>query len=724
MPKIKGTRVNDDRKAPDAAIHISAASEERFIASTEEFARESSRATVLATNVLQALLVACVVLWVLDVPRQLLNVSFYTEQLLAVTLGLTLALAFITETSRQPSAVDLGGLCAAVAIVIYLVYHYTAQHEVSWPVVVALAVTLAWTFTASRAEYARWFDWLCAIVSLLLAGYITVRYEALTYELAMLPVEGVVGSAILTFLVLDASRRISGWGFVAIILAIAVYVYVSPFLGGDFQTRWVSPERMVAYVGLDVNGMIGNILQVAVLVVIPYTILGQVLARTGGADFFSDLAMSAMWRFRGGAAKIAVVGSALFGMISGSAVSNVLAVGIVTIPAMIKSGFTPYRAAAIESVGSTGGQLMPPVMGAAAFIMAEFLQVSYGAVCIAAAIPALLYYACLFIHVDLEAAKQGIGGVEDEDMLSLTDVLKSGWHFVVPIFFLVIALMYPELLLLTPEKAAVAATAILIVFALIFGYRGKRASLKQIAVAVIESGRVSLDIILIGAAAGIMVGIMSISGLAFGMTMQLLSLSGDNVFWLLLLIAILAFVLGIGLPTVSVYILTATLLAPALIKLGVTPMAAHMFVMYNGMLSMITPPVAFAAYAAANIAKTDGWNTGWIACMVGWSTFVLPFLFVLTPSLLMDGPTYLIVWNFARILFALFVGTAGIVGYALTPLSMPARLIYGFVSLPIALPPESFTGGYTINFIGIAAGIALLVIDHLRRRRKAAAATA
>ena len=183
--------------------------------------------------------------------------------------------------------------------------------------------------------------------------------------------------------------------------------------------------------------------------------------------------------------------------------------------------------------------------------------------------------------------------------------------------------------------------------------------------AVIETGRISLDIILIGAAAGIMVGIMSISGLAFSMTIQLLALSGDNVFLLLLLIAVLAFVLGIGLPTVSVYILTATLLAPALVKLGVTPMAAHMFVMYNGMLSMITPPVAFAAYAAANIARTDGWTTGWVACLVGWSTFVLPFLFVLTPSLLMDGPAYLIVWNFGRILFGLFVGTAAIVGFAL-----------------------------------------------------------
>src|SRR5438874_2179878 len=441
----------------------------------------------------------------------------------------------------------------------------------------------------------------------------------------MLPLEGVVGSAILTFLVLDASRRISGWGFVAIILAIAVYVYISPFMGGDFQTRWVSPERMVAYVGLDVNGMIGNILQVAVLVVIPYTILGQVLARTGGAEFFSDLAMSAMGGFRGGSAKIAVVGSALFGMISGSAVSNVLAVGIVTIPTMIKSGFTRYKAAAIESVGSTGGQLMPP------------------------------------------------------------------------------------------EKAAIASTGLLIVFALIFGYRGKRVTIREILVAVIETGRVSLDIILIGAAAGIMVGIMSISGLAFSMTLQLLALSGDSVFLLLLLIVVLPFVLGIGLPTVSVYILTATLLAPALVKLGVTPMAAHMFVMYNGMLSMITPPVAFAAYAAANIARTDGWTTGWIACLVGWSTFILPFLFVLTPSLLIDGPSYLIAWNFCRILFGLFVGTAAIVGFALTRLTTPARLLYGALSLPIVLPPESFAGGYYVHFAGIAAGIALLVIDHLRR---------
>ena len=300
--------------------------------------------------------------------------------------------------------------------------------------------------------------------------------------------------------------------------------------------------------------------------------------------------------------------------------------------------------------------------------MAEFLQVPYGAVCVAAAIPAFLYYACLFFHVDFEAAKHGIGAARIADAPSVVDVFKSGWYFLVPIAFLVFALMYPDITLLTPEKAAIVSTAMLMVLAMIFGYRGKRLGLLDMLKAIMETGRVSLDIILIGAAAGIMVGIMSISGLAFSMTIQLLALAGGNVFLLLLLIAVLAFVLGIGLPTVSVYILTATLLAPALIKLGVTPMAAHMFVMYNGILSMITPPVAFAAYAAANIARTDGWTTGWIACVVGWSTFILPFLFVLTPSLLMDGTWIEIVLNFSRVLFGIWLGTMAAVGFAFAPL--------------------------------------------------------
>jgi TRAP transporter 4TM/12TM fusion protein len=712
--------VNDKSQPQDAAAPPSAASEERFLSSAEEFAASASKTTVFLTNLLQGLLVACVVLWVLDVPRQVFNVSFYTEQLLTLCLGLTLALAFVVETRREYRAVDLPGAIAVATILVYIGYRFPNPLDIPPLLWIGLAFALGWTFLASRQKYARQFDYASAAASLMLCGYIFVRYEPLTYELAMLPVEGIVGSAILVFLVLEASRRSSGWGFVAIILAMAVYIYISPNLPGDFQTRWVSPERLVAYLGLDTNSMIGAILGVAVLIVIPFTIMGQVLARTGGADFFSDVAMAAMGRFRGGSAKIAVVGSALFGMISGSAVSNVLAVGIVTIPTMIKSGFSRYKAAAIESVGSTGGQLMPPVMGASAFIMAEFLQVSYGTVCIAAAIPAILYYACLFIHVDLDAAKQKIGSVEDPDAPSLGEVMKSGWHFLVPILFLVMALIYPEYLLLTPEKAAIYSTVMLMVLTYIFGYRGKRPTLFGLAKAVIDTGRISLDIILIGAAAGVMVGILAISGLAFSMTLQLVALSGDNIYLLLILIAILAFVLGIGLPTVSVYILTATLLAPALVKLGVTPMAAHMFVMYNGMLSMITPPVAFAAYAAASIARTDGWTTGWVACLVGWSTFVLPFLFVLTPSMLMDGPAHLIVWNFARIIFGLYIGTAAILGFSLSMLTLPWRALYGVAAALILLPPDPFgMAGHIINVVGIGVSIALLVVEHLRRKSAA-----
>ena len=525
--------------------HRSDAKEEIFVA---------SRAAALCADLLQALLLICVVGWVLDLPRRVLGISLYTEQLLTICLGLSLALSFIAGQRRKPP----------------------------------------------------WYDWLGAVVSLAICAYIAVRYEALTYEIAILPIEGIIGSAILILLVLEATRRTAGGVLVAIILVLAVYVFIGPYIPGDFQTRPVLPARLLVYFGLDTNGMIGAILGVAVLIVVPFTLMGQVLGRTGGAAYFADLAMSGMGTFRGGAAKIAVVGSALFGMISGAAVSNVMAVGIVTIPLMSRSGFTPTRAAAIESVGSTGGQLMPPVMGAAAFIMAEFLQVSYGTVVIAAIIPAVLYYAALFMHVDLEAAKHRIGAAQIENIPSFLEVVKSGWHFPIPIAFLIATLAYPEVFQIPIERAAVYSTAILIVLCLAFGYRGQRVSIGEMLRAILDTGRAALDIVLIGAAAGMVVGALSVSGISFGLTLQLIALSGENLLVLLLLTAGISIILGMGMPTVSVYVLTATLLAPSLVKLGVTPMAAHMYVMYFGMLSMITPPVAIAAYAAANIARVSG----------------------------------------------------------------------------------------------------------------------
>jgi TRAP transporter 4TM/12TM fusion protein len=623
----------------------------------------ASRPVALWIDILQGALILSVVGWVLDIPRRTLGIALYTEQLLAICLGFALAISFVAARGRRPYR----------------------------------------------------FEWAASVVSLAICLYIAVRYEPLTYEIALLPIEGIIGSAILLLLVLEATRRTAGGVLVAIILVLAAYVFIGPHLPGDFQTRPVTPQRLLVYLGLDVNGMIGAILGVAVLIVVPFTLMGQVLGRTGGAAYFADLAMSAMGHFRGGAAKIAVVGSALFGMISGAAVSNVVAVGIITIPLMARSGFSRVRAAAIESVGSTGGQLMPPVMGAAAFIMAEFLQVPYGTVVVAAVIPALLYYAALFLHVDLEAAKQRIGAAQVEHVPSFFEVIRSGWHFPIPIAFLIATLIWPEIFQIPIERAAVYSTGILIVLSLVFGYRGKRVSIGEMFRAILDTGRAALDIVLIGAAAGLVVGTLSVSGISFGLTLQLIALSGENLFILLVLTAIISIILGMGMPTVSVYVLTATLLAPSLVKLGVTPMAAHMYVMYFGMLSMITPPVAIAAYAAANIARVSGWTTGWVAVMVGWSTFFIPFLFVLEPALLMSGPAWLIGWHLARNLLGIFLGTAAIVGFALGPLSTPMRVLFGAAALAILMPPNAFPGADTLDWIGLGAALVLLAINYLGR---------
>ena len=628
-----------------------------------------ARAAALAKDILQALLLVCIVGWVLDLPRRLLGVSLYTEQLLATCLGLGLALSFIARRDRPP----------------------------------------------------HWLEWLAAAVSLAICGYVTVRYEPLSYELANLPTEGVVGSAILIFVVMLATARTAGATLVGIILVLAAWVFVGPHLPADFRTLPVSPQRLLVYLGLDVNGMIGAILGVAIIIVVPFTLMGQVLARTGGSAYFADLALSAMGRFRGGAAKIAVFGSALFGMISGAAVSNVMAVGIVTIPLMARSGFSPTRAAAIEAVGSTGGQLMPPVMGAAAFIMAEFLQVKYAAVAIAAVIPSLLYYAALFMHVDLEAAKARIGAAPVEDKPRFFDILKSGWHFPIPIAFLVATLAWPEFFSIPIERAAVYTSAMIAVLSWIFGYRGRRVSLREMGRAVLDTGLAALDIVLIGAAAGLVVGVLSVSGISFGLTLQLIALSGDSLFLLLVLTAGISIVLGMGMPTVSVYVLTATLLAPSLVKLGVTPMAAHMFVMYFGMLSMITPPVAIAAYAAANIARVPGWNAGWTAVAVGWSTFFIPFLFVFEPSLLMQGPLWLSAWNLARNLLAVFVGTAAVVGFAFSPLGAAQRALFGAAALAILIPANAFPGAQALDWIGLGGALALLALNKWRSGTRFAA---
>jgi TRAP transporter 4TM/12TM fusion protein len=619
---------------------------------------------------LQALLVACVIAWILDLPRGWFGFSLYTEQFLLTVIGIALALAFLT----QPIHPRFSGRVA-------------------------------------------WWDAVLAGGGLALCLFLAWRYPDLSNELSSRPLDGVLMAAALALLVIEATRRTAGISLVVVVLGGVAYAMFGTHLPGVFQSRPVEFTRLLVYLGLDTNALLGSPVSIGVTVVVPFILMGQILSRCGGSEFFTDLARALMGRYRGGSAKIAVVGSAFFGMISGSAVANVSAVGVVTIPMMKRAGFPAKVAAAVEAVGSTGGQLMPPVMGAAAFLMAEILQVSYASVALAAAIPALLYYMALFFQVDLEAAKRGILGEEVDKLPRAAEVLRAGWYFPIPFAVLIGALM---IFGLRAEYCALLATAVLIFCALVFGYKGRRYSVAQVLRASISTGGAVIDLIMICAAAGMFIGILNISGLAFGLTLQLLTITGQNVLLLLVITAALGVLLGMGMPTVGVYIIMATLIAPALVKAGITPMAAHMFVLYFGIMSMVTPPVALAAFAAANIGGADPNQTGWTAMRIGWSAYIIPFLFVFSPSLLMQGDALTIAFAVVTASLGVWVGTIGVVGFFSAPIPPLLRVLFILAGVLLLIPADAFRGAVFTDIIGLALGAVLLTREFRRKRPLAA----
>ncbi|MGE5128903.1 MAG: TRAP transporter permease [Sphingomonadaceae bacterium] len=622
---------------------------------------------------LQALLIALVVGWVLDVPGKL-GIALYTEQFLITVIGLAVALAFLSVPARSPRA--------------------------GWKTRVP------------------WWDALAAAAGLAICLYIAWRYPVLVNTLTELPTDGILMSAALVLLVLEATRRTTGMTLVAITLVGVVYAMLGDHLPGVFQSRPVEFRRLLVYLGMDTNALLGAPVHIGITVVIPFILMGQILARCGGSEFFTDLARAWMGRYRGGAAKIAVVGSALFGMISGSAVANVSAVGVVSIPLMKRSGFPPTLAAAVEAVGSTGGQLMPPVMGAAAFLMAEVLQVPYSAVMIAAIIPALLYYLALFFQVDLEAAKRGIVGEPRERLPRAREVLRAGWYFPIPFGVLLYALLVMNT---RAEYAALLAAGVLIACALAFGFRGHRYTVSEVLRAVVSTGGGVIDLVLICAAAGMFIGILNITGFAFGLTLQLLTITQHNVGLLLVLTALMGVLLGMGLPTVGVYVIMATLVAPALVQAGILPLAAHMFVLYFGIMSMVTPPVALAAFAAANIGGTDPNRTGWTAARIGWSAYIVPFLFVFSPTLLMKGAPLLIAWNGLTAALGIWMGTIGVVGFFLERIGVAARALFVVAGVLLLIPGDSLRGAHYTDYVGLALGALLLWREVARHRQQARA---
>jgi TRAP transporter 4TM/12TM fusion protein len=387
---------------------------------------------------------------------------------------------------------------------------------------------------------------------------------------------------------------------------------------------------------------------------------------------------------------------------------------------MKNNGYKPHHAGAIEAVASTGGQLMPPVMGAAAFIMAELLGVAYSQVAIAATVPAILYYAALFIQADLEAAKSGIAAVSRIDVMPLRRVLLEGWYFVVPFVVLIGGLFW---LNLNPDTAALYAAGSLVACGLLGNYRGKRMRLRDVGDALIDTGNSSLDILMIAAAAGFIIGILNVTGLSFALTVALIKIGGGNIALLLVLAAGIAIVLGMGMPTVGVYVLLAALVAPALTEVGVPPLAAHLFVLYFGMMSMTTPPVAVAAYAAASIAHADFMKTGFAGVRFGWSAYIVPFLFVSSPNLLLQGTPGDVALAVATALAGIYLVSIAVAGFMNRPIGLTLRIAFAIAGLMMMVPARAFPGAIWTDIAGAAAGAVLIAWELARRRAPARKAT-
>ena len=599
-----------------------------------------------------------------------IGIALFTEQVISAFLGLSLAIIFLNVPAKKGNFSDrLPPLDAALAM---------------------LGFAIGW--------------------------YLFFRYPTLAEEFYYLPVETTIVGGMLVLLVIEALRRSSGWSIFTVFMIFVAYALLGHLIPGDLAGRSLAPGKFFAFMGIDNVALLGLPLTVICNIVIVFIFMGQILLQSGGSAFFTDAAAAIMGKSRGGSAKIAVVASGLFGSISGSAVSNVASTGVITIPLMRQGGYSRKVAGAIEAVASTGGQIMPPIMGTAAFLMAELLEVEYREVVAAAILPALLYYVSVFLQTDLEAGRRGIAPLPKDRIPAIGGVFRQGWYFLVPFAVLLYALFEWNS---PPEKAALWAVVSIAVLGSVFSYRGHRLTPRVLVRCLIRTGSTSVDIIVIGAVAGMILGVIDVTGLGFGLTFILVQLGEGNLFYLLGLTAVVCIILGMGMPTTAIYFLLATLAAPPLIKLGVEPMAAHLFVLYFGLLSMISPPVALAAFTAAKLAEAGPMETAIAACKLGWPAFVVPFLFVISPNLMMQGEILDIAIVFITAITGIWFASAGAAGFFLNHLNLLQRIAYIVGGLSLLLPSQAFASAYLIEIAGFVICAATLLTEYARRQREA-----
>ncbi|WP_417678709.1 TRAP transporter permease [Roseibium sp.] len=616
-------------------------------------------------DVLAALLTLTTICWALSVPRYL-GLGFYPQQFFAAVLALVLPIAFLELPARR----------------------------------------------FSSRTVVPWYDVILALTAFASVSWIAVGYPQFVLQIFAKPAAVWIPGIVIILLTLECLRRATGWTLVLIISAFLLYALFGDVLPGRLQGRAQNWQMLAGYMTLDSNGILGLPMSVAATVVVAFILFGTLLGITGGSNFFTDAAMLGMGRFRGGSMKIAVLASGLFGSISGSAVANVVGTGVVTIPMIKRDGYPGHKAGAIEAVASTGGQLMPPVMGASAFLMAEFLAIPYSDIVAAALVPAILYYVALFIQADLDAARMGIRPVPKSEIPAGRTVVR-GLHFVLAFAMLIWLLFWKGY---QPERAALWSAVVLIATSLAIGYRGSRPALRTIFGSLSKCGHSVVEIILISAASGLVIGVLNVTGLSFNLTYLLVQIGGNNAFILLALSAIVCIILGMGLPTLGVYVLLAALVAPALVKVGIDPIAAHLYVLYFGMMSMITPPIAIAAFAAASLAKAPAMATGWAAMKFGWVAYIIPILFVFSPTLLLHGAPLDIALAVMTAVVGVWLVSIGLAGYFAGLLSPGVRVLFSLAGLLALIPSGAFPQAVITDVVGVACGFVLMVWQLMTRK--------
>ncbi len=570
----------------------------------------------------------------------------------------------------------------------------------------ALTLTfLAYPGLVRRRDLPRWLDFLLIAGSVVAIVYLWVNYDELQDRIVYvddLTTTQLVLGVILTVIVIDATRRVIGWALpVTAIVFLAYTVFVA-------KSR---PEQIIEIMYVTTEGIFGPTLGVSAAYVILFVLFGAFMERTGVGQLFMEFALALTGRTAGGPGKVAVVSSSLFGTISGSAVANVLVDGPITIPLMKRSGFRPAFAAAVESVASTGGQIMPPIMGAAAFVMAEFLAVSYFQVTIWALIPAVLYYLAVFFAVHFEAKRVGLLGLPDPEVPRLGTVMRERGHMFTPILVVLAGLTLGY----SAPLCALAGTLSCVPVALLRKTTREKVTWHGIVSALEDGAKHALPVALACACAGIVIGAIALTGAGVKFTSFVLSLTQESLVLALVLMMFAGIVLGMGMPTTPAYIVMVALLVPAIHKLGIVLPAAHMFAFYFAILSAITPPVALAVYAAAGLAKANMWASGWAAMRAAAPAYIVPFMFVYEPALLMIGDWQTTVHAFVTATVGVILLSAGLFGYLLRAAAMWERALLVTAAVFLIKP------GLMTDLVGIGLMLVVAGAQWFSLQRKPAA---